>query len=980
MKVGIKIDRATHTYVNVIYDDDLETLLFSNVNPVSTGNGITDITNCFPFNALTMVDDNGNKFVRFPKTYFKSWEYPDYGLVLLSDKYEGEGWEVFPAFYVGTYNDVKYYSDYIYIATYINSSDGYLNSVPYNRNNLTPKTKSDFLNNISNTNIFLKSELGLASILGVHEKNYIDMLGYIYFNKSDWRDVHFKDKYFIGYNSETNYDASNFVYWGDYKIGQTFSVFLGLCNYIHNTPSFIIDVRVNYNDNQFSIISTRINTGITLLSNRSTYTLNYAFPLTLGKNIDYQYFVNDSTTSSYIFAGLQVNNPYVFSDDMSALSSDFLTITSIDTIKPYYVSQPTGLGYARMILRPRYSEVKLVKPSVSVIDSSSVKIVNNDNRANTLLVYKNNELVNTLPFEDIYVYTSTSDGNYKFSVAYYEDGSQVIFQKSDFTSSYYLKVSFTIHLYNNNSVFNSLNKELINEYAISGSLREECSMISPEILVDFTNIPKYEYNYCYIPYFNRYYYINDIVFVRNNIYRLVCEVDPLMSFKNSILQTKAYVLRTSKTNYANKFIKDSLIPVENGYENSVLTTLISSYAKALPNSNRVSMGGRLCWWIIKYSSDDTYNSLGSDSVYDTPYLTPGNKILLFYSKSAFRSFLLKILNPDNWTSSNYTDYTQFISGVYICPIDLTPFVEPKGETAPNEIRIGNTYINVEDIDYYTFNDYLRCCFNFDCSYYLNNEDYKDYSPFSKYYLNVPLYGSVELNDSVLRYSNVVDGVRHIYLNYFLDISTGDCIIKISPNEACFRYYDLTTEKYFTPYLQSLNTNIFIEVPLSVNNNSSIALNNIVSVIDNTTSLASNIIGSWTGAVSYDRKSGSTSINPASKISAIGGTVNSGLNFVSNMYTDYLQNNVGAGGSKGSSSGATKLSILEGSLIKVSVKFTDIDEDQYIAINGLPCNKFITLSALSGHYIQATQFKLLDPNATLEEESRIYELLYDGVYL
>lgn len=79
---------------------------------------------------------------------------------------------------------------------------------------------------------------------------------------------------------------------------------------------------------------------------------------------------------------------------------------------------------------------------------------------------------------------------------------------------------------------------------MTGVLREETSIISPVILVESNTFPNY--NYCYITEFNRYYYIEDIISVRNGLWELSLSVDVLMSFKDKLLECSAFIDRNEK--------------------------------------------------------------------------------------------------------------------------------------------------------------------------------------------------------------------------------------------------------------------------------------------------------------------------------------------------------------------------------------------------------------------------------------------------
>ena len=118
-----------------------------------------------------------------------------------------------------------------------------------------------------------------------------------------------------------------------------------------------------------------------------------------------------------------------------------------------------------------------------------------------------------------------------------------------------------IKLYYNSSDNRCIKKELLNELIVTGNLKEETSIISPVI-----NIKKSDpvrYNYCYIPDFKRYYYINNIESVRQGIWRLYLQVDPLMSFKRDILALSVVVSKQSAITNGDEYIDDGSLVTDN---------------------------------------------------------------------------------------------------------------------------------------------------------------------------------------------------------------------------------------------------------------------------------------------------------------------------------------------------------------------------------------------------------------------------------
>ena len=104
----------------------------------------------------------------------------------------------------------------------------------------------------------------------------------------------------------------------------------------------------------------------------------------------------------------------------------------------------------------------------------------------------------------------------------------------------------TINLYNCESEMNRIgknNKSLIS--SLSGTLKQESSIIDPIILMqldDFTGI-----NYAYIEEFKRYYFVREIRQVRNDLVELTMHVDVLDSFKDAILKNTAILDKSQST-------------------------------------------------------------------------------------------------------------------------------------------------------------------------------------------------------------------------------------------------------------------------------------------------------------------------------------------------------------------------------------------------------------------------------------------------
>lgn len=76
-------------------------------------------------------------------------------------------------------------------------------------------------------------------------------------------------------------------------------------------------------------------------------------------------------------------------------------------------------------------------------------------------------------------------------------------------------------------------------------------MVSPEELM--------QYNYCYIPAFHRYYFISNIAEISTNIWQVACECDVLATFRDDIVNTRAFV-KYAQSKY-NQTLVDNRLPM-----------------------------------------------------------------------------------------------------------------------------------------------------------------------------------------------------------------------------------------------------------------------------------------------------------------------------------------------------------------------------------------------------------------------------------
>lgn len=106
-----------------------------------------------------------------------------------------------------------------------------------------------------------------------------------------------------------------------------------------------------------------------------------------------------------------------------------------------------------------------------------------------------------------------------------------------------IPTSFTLNVYKNSAEDIRVDKTDYLEYIgeISGTLRQSVDITKPIVTIESSNIPNF--NYVFIPQFNRYYFVNDVTSLSKNMWLLSLSVDVLMSFKDTIRSQNGFIVR-----------------------------------------------------------------------------------------------------------------------------------------------------------------------------------------------------------------------------------------------------------------------------------------------------------------------------------------------------------------------------------------------------------------------------------------------------
>ncbi len=126
--------------------------------------------------------------------------------------------------------------------------------------------------------------------------------------------------------------------------------------------------------------------------------------------------------------------------------------------------------------------------------------------------------------------------------------------------------------------------------AVNCYLKDDTSLIHPVFILDGAN-----FDVNYVQWRNRYYFVDDVVSIRNSTVELHCSVDALASWKTQIGSSSQYVVRSSSDH--DEYIVDSMYPAD--VRTSIQTVEVdlgldvnsTSYVLGVVNSESNASGG-----------------------------------------------------------------------------------------------------------------------------------------------------------------------------------------------------------------------------------------------------------------------------------------------------------------------------------------------------------------------------------------------------
>lgn len=170
-------------------------------------------------------------------------------------------------------------------------------------------------------------------------------------------------------------------------------------------------------------------------------------------------------------------------------------------------------------------------------------------------------------------YSNTITSNvivYNFDIEYDVNKDEDVYFYEVYNAKIPSFKGFGVVLYQNNSEKNRVDKSLYlrNIATIEGTLREQCNLINPILTIEYNEVPNF--NYVFIPIFNRYYYVSDITNLLNGLWKISLQCDVLMSYKDIIKNQTAFIERQEFDYDVN--VSDDIMPAISEKEIHTYTT------------------------------------------------------------------------------------------------------------------------------------------------------------------------------------------------------------------------------------------------------------------------------------------------------------------------------------------------------------------------------------------------------------------------
>lgn len=285
-------------------------------------------------------------------------------------------------------------------------------------------------------------------------------------------------------------------------------------------------------------------------------------------------------------------------------------------------------------------------------------------------------------------------------------------------------------------------------------LKDPCSVLNP--VIELSSSSPVNFNYCYISTFGRYYFISDWI-SDHGLWRANCTLDPLASWRGTILDSTQFVLRSASE--VNSFIEDTIYPVTSnsdisskhlpaGTVGNIFNMSNAHYVLAVSNSDNV---GKINGVQYLYCSQSDINQILAEVLNDnSSYWGTGSVEAGFGITNAV---MRSIVNPLSYIGSAYM-LPFSIASTHLTPVSSLKVGSWNLPFTGSLSAIKDTnYVYSETYDLVL--DQHPQCYGTGAFHgtYLNNY------PYSQYFIYAGPFGIIRLDNSVLMDTYLLNDVK-----------------------------------------------------------------------------------------------------------------------------------------------------------------------------------------------------------------------------
>lgn len=296
-------------------------------------------------------------------------------------------------------------------------------------------------------------------------------------------------------------------------------------------------------------------------------------------------------------------------------------------------------------------------------------------------------------------------------------------------------------------------------------LKEDTSIDAPSIVLTGNAL---NLDYCYIPDFGKYYFVNSPIILANGMTQYDLVEDTLATHKTEIGNTKAMILRSA-----------------------------SAYNVWLPD-NRVYVSAQKT--IVREATSASVGFADTTGVYLLTVINEDGCATGFACQYFDNGTALQNLADDLMNSSFIADVMKYSSNVSagIVSLKWMPFnyseIVSAGFTTLSNFKVANVTFNHAGYKITGTSYYIDGAVSIPIPW-RSDKDFREAAPYTVIKLLVPMYGLVDLNASDLV------GCSNVYVQYRADRSTGDVTVIINADQA-------------GAVLQTLQFNVAVEMPIA----------------------------------------------------------------------------------------------------------------------------------------------------------------------